>query len=84
LGGEVLRYTSRDREMLYHVRSINIRHLVKKTRDVAMLRLYKGFGQRIISFGKCLLRDVPVERLYTVNNLPNIKYHEKAHLASPN
>ncbi len=27
----------------------------KRCRDVALLRLIKGFGQRIVQFGRCLL-----------------------------
>ncbi len=33
------------------------RHLQKRDRDVAVLRLYKGLGQRIIKLGRCLLSE---------------------------
>ncbi|MBW4478581.1 MAG: hypothetical protein KME54_17405 [Tolypothrix brevis GSE-NOS-MK-07-07A] len=40
-------------------------------KDVAVLRLYKGLGQRIVQFGRCLIeisrkqcKDVAVLRLY--------------------
>jgi hypothetical protein len=60
---------------------VNKRHRSEnECRDVAVLRLYKGFRQRIIKFGRCL-RDFQIKKYPTYflwDGLPARHYLEQA------